>query len=83
MSVFIFLNDKDYKDISSIKHEYGHSLQSVYLGWFYLIIVGIPSLVRSLVWKIFKLKNISYYEGYPEKWADYLGKKLCYSSLQS
>jgi len=83
LSVFIFLNDKDIEDIRPIKHEYGHLLQSVYLGWFYLIIVGIPSLIRSLVWKIFKLKNIRYYEGYPEKWADCLGEKLWCNSLQS
>jgi hypothetical protein len=76
LSIFIFLNEKDIEDISSVKHEYGHSLQSFYLGWFYLIIIGIPSALRSLIWNMFKLKNISYYNGYPEKWADDLGKKL-------
>ena len=74
LSIFIFLNEADLKDISAIKHEYGHSLQSIYLGWFYLIIVGIPSLMRSLIWNIFKLENTRYYDGYPEKWADNLGK---------
>ena len=83
LSLFIFLNDKDSEDIRSIKHEYGHSLQSVYLGWFYLIVVGLPSIIRSLAWRIFKLKSIRYYEGYPEKWADYLGEKLWHNSLQS
>jgi hypothetical protein len=73
LSRFIFLNEKDINDTSSLKHEYGHSLQSVYLGWFYLIVIGVPSLTRSLIWKIFKLKDADYYKGYPEKWADDLG----------
>ena len=76
LSIFIFLSEKDVGDIRLIQHEYGHSLQSIYLGWFYLIIVGIPSLIRSIVWNIFKLKNTRYYVGYPEKWADSLGKRL-------
>ena len=74
LSIFIFLNEADLKDTRAIKHEYGHSLQSIYLGWFYLIIVGIPSLIRSLTWNISKLENTRYYDGYPEKWADDLGK---------
>jgi hypothetical protein len=76
LSRFIFLNEKDIYDISSLKHEYGHSLQSVYLGWFYLCIIGVPSILRSILWKIFKLKNEDYYKGYPEKWADDLGERM-------
>jgi hypothetical protein len=75
LSRFIFLNEKDINDISPLEHECGHSLQSVYLGWFYLIIIGVPSITRLLIWKIFKLKDADYYKGYPEKWADDLGKK--------
>ncbi|MHB1345965.1 MAG: hypothetical protein ACYCXK_00595 [Candidatus Humimicrobiaceae bacterium] len=76
LSVFVFINDKSFGDMRIISHEYGHSLQSVYFGWFYLIIIGAPSLFRSFIWKIFKFKNIRYYAGYPEKWADHLGEKL-------
>jgi hypothetical protein len=75
LSRFIFLNEKDSNCINSIKHEYGHSIQSIYLGLFYLIIIGVPSIARSFIWKIFKLKDAEYYKGYPEKWADDLGKK--------
>ncbi|HCC51132.1 MAG TPA: hypothetical protein DEQ30_03010 [Porphyromonadaceae bacterium] len=28
-----------------IKHEYGYAIWSVYLGWFYLLLIGIPSLI--------------------------------------
>jgi hypothetical protein len=70
---FIILNDKYSGNELSIKHEYGHSIQSMRLGWFYLFIVGLPSIIRILVWRIRKLKSLDYYKGYPENWANKLG----------
>ena len=29
----------------TISHEYGHTRQSLYLGWLYLVVVGLPSLL--------------------------------------
>lgn len=52
------------------KHEYGHSVQSKYLGWFYLIVIGIPSLLWAA---IHKSSMGSYYAFYTEAWADKLG----------
>lgn len=52
-------------------HEYGHVLQSLMLGWFYLIVIGIPSVIWVL---IYKKTNKSYYWFYTESWADKLGK---------
>lgn len=60
-------------------HEYGHALQSRYLGPFYLLLVGLPSLLRAVyaryyfeirhrVWK-------PYHHGYPERWANRLGER--------
>ena len=37
-------NDYDYTWID-IYHEYGHHRQSLYLGWFYLPVIGLPSLL--------------------------------------
>lgn len=55
----------------NICHEWGHSRQSLYLGWLYLLIIGLPSLIWAAVytqdWKV------SYYDFYTEKWADKLG----------
>lgn len=53
------------------KHEYGHIIQSQYLGWFYLLIIGIP----SFLWATFhKGSMYSYYRDfYTERWADKLG----------
>lgn len=52
------------------KHEYGHTLQSRKLGWFYLFIIGIPSGIWAL---IHKPSMGSYYNFYTEFWADELG----------
>lgn len=61
--------DKDYKN-----HEAGHSKQSLYLGWLYLIIIGIPSIVWAGCFKWYRRKyNVSYYAFYTERWADMLG----------
>lgn len=63
----LYLNDK------TIKHEYGHCIQSMYFGWLYLLIIGIPSASMNLLtqWKILKSEN--YYKRWPENWADKLG----------
>lgn len=53
-----------------VKHETGHSRQSLYLGWLYLIVIGLPSLVGNIVHRFVKF---DYYEQPWEKWADKLG----------
>ena len=61
-------------DEDFIKHEYGHTVQSRYLGWFYLLIIGLPSLLWAGCFKGYRKKhNISYYAFYTESWADKLG----------
>jgi len=73
LSFIIFLNCNDLNNQRAIKHEYGHTVQSLYLGWFYLLIVGIPSIIRVSIWNHYKLEDKRYYESYPENWADLLG----------
>ncbi|MCD4668900.1 MAG: hypothetical protein K8S14_00480 [Actinomycetia bacterium] len=70
---FIILNDKYSGHEFSIKHEYGHSNQSLYLGWLYLLVVGLPSITRAILWRTLKLDRSGYYRGYPENWANKLG----------
>lgn len=57
----------------TIKHEYGHCRQSLYLGWLYLLVVGIPSITFNILTRLKVLKPESYYTRYPENWADRLG----------
>jgi len=54
-----------------IKHEFGHAKQSQMLGWFYLFVIGIPSLLWAAWWH--EGRNRSYYSFYTERWADHLG----------
>jgi hypothetical protein len=60
-------------DDNTIRHESGHSKQSIYLGPVYLLAVGIPSLFRYIWMKYFKKSNAWYLNGYPENWAEKLG----------
>ena len=64
---YIILGNKSER---SVRHEYGHCIQSMYLGWLYLLLVGLPSLLHA--W-LCRCANHSYYDVYPEKWADRLG----------
>lgn len=73
LSWIIFINENDAGNINKVRHEYGHTLQSLYLGWFYLFAVGVPSIIRASIWKKYKFESSKYYEGYPENWADRLG----------
>lgn len=56
------------------KHEHGHQIQSLYLGFLYLIVVGIPSVCNNIWSRIAKKDHKWYYSRYPENWADKLGK---------
>lgn len=57
-----------------VMHEYGHTIQSKYLGWFYLLVIGLPSLIWAWCFAGYrKQNNKSYYDFYTEKWADKLG----------
>ena len=58
---------------NTIKHEFGHSKQSQYLGPLYLILVGIPSFFMSMLTLLHILKPELYYKRWPENWADSLG----------
>ena len=63
----------------TIKHEIGHSKQSLYFGWLYLLVIGIPSMFNNIWDRLFHKKweyekRVKwYYSRYPEKWADKLG----------
>lgn len=65
---FQFTNKTASKDMAS--HEVGHSIQSLYLGIFYLLIIGLPSIIwAGLIYPCVRHKY-SYYDFYPEKWAN-------------
>ena len=55
---------------TTVMHEYGHCIQSKYLGWLYLIVIGLQSILHAA---LCKCKNHSYYDMWFEKWANKLG----------
>ena len=61
----------------TIKHEYGHALQSKMLGPLYLFVIGIPSIIwAGLYGSIIRETHNGYYKFYTERWADKLGKVI-------
>lgn len=60
-------------NMNTVRHEKGHSKQSKILGPLYLIVIGIPSLVGNILFKIFKWPAENYYKQPWEAWADKLG----------
>ena len=67
-------------NLDTIKHEHGHSIQSLYLGWLYLPVVGIYSAVFCNLWNRLLHNDWNsydrhywYYNRWTESWADMLG----------
>lgn len=57
----------------TLRHETGHSVQSIYFGWLFHVVISIPSICRFWYKKIFHKSQVWYHLGYPEFWADQLG----------
>lgn len=57
---------------TTVKHEYGHTRQSLMLGPLYLIIIGIPSILWAATHHTLA-PGKSYYWFYTERWANKLG----------
>jgi len=80
LAAYILLSDNNSEE--TICHEYGHSIQSMILGWFYLLTVGIYSSVFCNLWQRKFHSNWNRYDrhywyyikNWCENWADSLGK---------
>lgn len=77
----VFLCKSHWENKRVLMHEIGHYKQSLILGWLFLLVIGLPSIMwawwghdayNNLREKKGKSK-VSYYEFYTEKWADKLG----------
>ena len=56
---------------NDVRHEYGHVRQSRILGWLYLVVIGIASLLHACLHHLSKNKKYSHF--WTEKWAEKLG----------
>lgn len=68
---YVFCHASTHNEI--IKHECGHSVQSLYLGPLYLIVIGIPSALLYWYKRITKKNELWYHHHFPENWANKLG----------
>ena len=61
-----------------LRHELGHSYQSQLLGWLYIPVIVIPSVLHNLYCGIVRKMRYrpNYYSFYTEKWADKLVEKV-------
>lgn len=76
LGAFVFASDND-KIL--IAHEYGHCIQSLILGPFYLLAVGLPSVIwagAAVFKRLRRERGVSYYGFYTERWADILAEKV-------
>lgn len=79
LGTFIIFSNSIYISDKRINHEKGHQKQSLYLGWLYLFVIGIPSILGNIYDRLFhkywsfKSKSYWYYNLPWEKWADNLG----------
>lgn len=79
---FVFFGTRDSRFVplgpENIDHEYGHSVQSRWLGPLYLPLVGVPSVGRVLYAVAHRARTgrrwAHYYDGWPESSADRLGR---------
>lgn len=77
LGMFLFVPRKD--DPWFRVHEYGHTVQSLILGPFYLLLVGIPSLLWSRLPHLRRkwIRGQRAYDSvYPENWATRLGVRV-------
>lgn len=70
--IFLCPSHRNKEDI--LKHEQGHRAQSHILGWSYLLVIGLPSIIWAGCFEWYRRKyKVSYDSFYTEKWANKLG----------
>ena len=57
---------------TTVRHEWGHTRQSLILGPLYLIVIGIPSIIWAATHRTIA-PNTDYFDFFTEKWANKLG----------
>ena len=77
---FIFMDKNAMQDRPLLVHEFGHTVQSAVLGWLYLPVIVLPSVIwfsLPILRRRRRKYHISYYSFYTERWANTWGEKVC------
>ena len=77
LGIFIFLSTSDPSAVSSLRaHEYGHTIQCLFLGPLYWLIIAIPSFIWCHCFSKYRARRHVPYEAlYCERWATAWGRK--------
>lgn len=70
---YIFLDSDRCITENAVHHEWGHQKQSLKYGWLYLLIIGLPSAIGNIYYRLAHKDNIWYYSQWWERTADELG----------
>ena len=73
---YVFVRQYPFSTYSwnTVKHEWGHTRQSLILGPLYLFVIGIPSAIWAATYKYEPSNPNKYFTFYTERWADKLGE---------
>ena len=77
LEIFIFLSVHSREKSGGLcAHEYGHTIQCLFLGPLYWIVVAVPSIIWYHCFATYRKKHgVSYDALYCERWATAWGKK--------
>ena len=78
LGCFIFMQPGTMHDRPLLVHEYGHTLQSAVLGWLYLPLILLPSVLWFSLPACRRYRRThrrSYYSFYTERWANHWGER--------
>ena len=80
LGIFIFLTEplSPQAERDLLIHEYGHTVQSLYLGPLWSLSIGLPSMLwcnLPVFQRLRKCRGVPYSALYCEGWADRLGQK--------
>lgn len=85
LGMFIFIHDFSDPQLKPIlRHEYGHTIQSLLLGPLFLFVIALPSLLwaRNKNFIQYRQKHhIAYDWLYCERWANHLANKILKKDL--
>ena len=84
LGMFIFFGHKGTRGEKAVLvHEYGHTIQSALLGPFFMPVIGIPSYTWANMKRFAKIHRSgrrSYFDFYPEKWANACGEHVLHQA---
>ena len=86
MGSFLFMHPTWAQERNDLlAHEYGHTIQSLFFGPFYLLSVGLPSILWAGLPHFKQQRRAglrSYYSVYPEKQASLLGARVAKAAVR-